>query len=235
MQYVTSFVSFLFVGFFQMFVESFNDGSDYMNTTQKINIGLSQFTEFTLKGVSAKTNMVRKIKYQKEYHPAFDYWKQLRDQIVSYHKNDLNKNCFENLIPRIDIKKQPNYVYAIKQYLKFLNKKETIWFDPGKSVWIGDKLSVRSSSELGLLINGVPHLIKLYFKGKNDKVDKRNINSSLILLNTSSYDKTFNFEVNHSVLNLHKNKLYIKNDYNEDMLIALESEASQFVYIWNKI
>lgn len=206
-----------------------------MTTTQKISVGLSQFTEFTLKGSSAKTNMVRKIKYQSDYHPAFDYWKKLRDQIVSYHQLELGNECFEDLISRVEEKKRQNYIYAIKQYLKFLNKKETIWFDPGKAVWIGDELSVRSSSELGLIINGVPHLIKLYFKGKNDKVDKKNINSSLILLDNSTYDTTFSFDVNCSVLNLQKNRLFTKTDYNEDMLIALESEASQFAYIWNKI
>ena len=206
-----------------------------MTTTQKISIGLSQFTEFTLKSSPAKTNMVRKIKYQSEYHPAFDYWKQLREQIVLYHQRELDTNCFEYLVSQIDKRKQANYIFAIKQYLKFIKNKNLEWFDPGKAVWTGDGLSVRSSSELGLLINDVPHLVKLYFKGKNDKVDNRNINSSLILLNTSTYDKNFNFEVNHSVLNLHKNKLFTQNEYNEDMLIALESEASQFIYIWNKV
>ncbi|MFE4523446.1 hypothetical protein ACFRCQ_15255 [Cytobacillus firmus] len=206
-----------------------------MPVSNKVGIGLTQFIDFTVKGSAAKTNMVRKIKYQDDYHPSFDYWKQLREGIVKYHEQGLELEFFDFLIEGIDQKKKPNYIEAIKQYKKFLRNKDVVWFDPGKATWIGDELNVRASSELGLIIDGKPHLIKLYFKGKNEKVDNRNIKTALTLLNSATYEKSYNFDINNSVLNLQKNKFYTDNSVNSDKLIALESEASQFMYIWRKI
>lgn len=50
-----------------------------MTTLTKPSIGLTQFTDFTMKGSAAKTKFVKDIKYQGEYHPIKDYWKALRD------------------------------------------------------------------------------------------------------------------------------------------------------------
>lgn len=202
---------------------------------QKVGIGLTQFIDFTIKGSTAKTNMVRQIKYQSDYNPAFDYWKQLRDGIIKYHESNLNLDFFDQLLAQIDDKKKKNYTHAIKQYKKFLKDKDISWFNPGKSAWISSELIVRSSPELGLIIDGEPHLIKLYFKGKSEKVDKRNTSTTLALLSTSSYEENYSSVVNQSVLNLDKVKLYSNSNITEDQLIALESEASQFMYIWKKI
>lgn len=206
-----------------------------MTVKSKTSIGLTQFIGFTVNGSAAKINTVRRIKYQPDYNPAFDYWKPLRDQISKFHSENLDLSCFETLISNVHDKKKQNYITAIKQYKKFLKGKEIIWFDPGKSHWISNDLVVRSSPELGLIIDGTAHLVKLYFKGKSEKVDKRNISTSLTLLNQSIYDKNHNMDLNHSVLNINKNKLLTNNQVNPDNLIALDSEASQFIYIWNQV
>lgn len=206
-----------------------------MSVTNKVGIGLTQFIDFTVKGSEAKTNMVRKIKYQDPYHPAFDYWKQLREGIIKYHEQGLDLDFFDSLIEGLEPKKKPNYIEYIKQYKKFLRNKDVVWFDPGKATWLGDELNVRASSELGLFINGEPHLIKLYFKGKNEKVDKRNIRTTLTLLNSATYEMSYTFSINNSVLNVPKNKFFTDNAVNADKLIALESEARQFMFIWDKV
>lgn len=206
-----------------------------MNTQVKTSIGLTQFIDFTTKGSSAKINMVRKIKYQDDYHPAFDYWKQLRDGIIKFHKEDLQPSFFDSLIYGADEKKQQNYKLAIREYRKFLRNKDISWFDPGKSTWVNDDLVVRSSPELGLVINGVPHLIKLYFKGRSGNVDKRTSRTALALMNTSSYDVSHPEGVHHSVLNIQRNNFITDDKINQDQLLALQSEATQFMYIWNGI
>lgn len=208
-----------------------------MTNSFKASIGLTQFIDFTLKGSTAKTNMVKKIKYQNEYHPAFDYWKQLRDYIIKFHSENLDADCFEQLIRSVDKKKNANYTLAIKQYMKFIKNKDVKYFNPGKAIWTNNDtdLVVRANPEIGLFINGEPHIIKLYFKGKTEKVDKRNIQTTLTLLNTSTYEICHNDSVKRSVLNLQKNRLFSSKDINDDLLISLESEAAQFMYIWNKI
>jgi hypothetical protein len=206
-----------------------------MSESDKISIGLTQFIDFTVKGSPAKTNMVRKIKYQNEYHPAFDYWKSLRDGIIKFHEQNLDFNFFEQLINSVETKKKANYISAIQQYKKFLKNKDISWFNPGKSIWTSNELVVRSTPELGLIINGKPHLIKLYFKGKSENVNKSKIGTTVTLLNTSIFDLKHDSQIEKSVLNLQKGNLYSDKTINTDKLIALESEAAQFVYIWNKI
>jgi hypothetical protein len=204
-------------------------------TQEKVSVGLTQFIDFTIKGSAAKTNMVRKIKYQHEYHPSFDYWKQLRDAIIAFHEQNLGFDYFEKLVQNVDDRKKSNYIAMIKQYQKFLKGKDVSWFHPGKATWVSNELLVRSSPELGLIINDEPHLIKLYFKGKSEKIDRRNISTTLTLLNTSIYEENHSPYISRSVLNLNKNRLFADNTVNQDKLIALQSEAAQFMFIWNNI
>jgi hypothetical protein len=206
-----------------------------MATVTKPSVGLTQFIDFTIKSSSAKINMVRKIKYQDAYHPSFDYWKQLREAIITFHEQDLSFDYFETLIQNVDVRKKENYIFAIKQYRKFLKDKDISWFNPGKATWVSNELVVRSSPELGLIIDGEPHLIKLYFKGEREKINRRNISTALTLLNTSIYEEDHGPYINRSVLNIHKSKLFTDATVNQDKLIALHSEAAQFMYIWNSI
>ncbi|PGE40370.1 hypothetical protein COM60_07040 [Bacillus toyonensis] len=200
----------------------------------EVKVGLTQFLDFTLKGSAAKTNFVKNLKSQPDYHPTFDFWKQLRDTIIKFHQKDLPFECFETLVQTVDQRKKQNYIDVIKQYKKFIKNKDITWFDPGKSNWISDDLVVRSSPELGLLINDEPHLIKLYFKGKKERIDRYNINSTLTLLNKSTFS-IHHENVNYTVLNIQKNRTYTNNSISNDYLIALESEANQLCYIWNKM
>lgn len=201
----------------------------------KTSIGLTQFIDFTVKGSAAKVTMVRNIKYQEDYHPAFDYWKQLRDGIIKFHEEDLKSDFLDALVEGVDEKKKENYALALRQYRKFLKNKEITWFNPGKSTWLNNDIAVRSSPELGLIINGIPHLIKLYFKGKTEKVDKRTSKTILALMNTSSYDVNHPDSMHHSVLNIQRNNFITDDKVNQDQLLALESEATQFMHIWNNI
>ena len=73
---------------------------------KKVSIGLTQFTDFTFKGVTGKTSMVRQIKYQDEYNPAFDYWKPLRDGIRKFHENEFSNDYLLSLANKVAQAKQ---------------------------------------------------------------------------------------------------------------------------------
>ena len=89
----------------------------------EIKVGLTQFLDFTLKGSTAKTTFIKNLKSQPEYQPAFDYWKQLRETVIKFHKNELPFDCFETLVQTVDQKKKQNYIDVIKQYKKFIKIK----------------------------------------------------------------------------------------------------------------
>lgn len=206
-----------------------------MVTQQIISLGLTQFIDFTAKGSSARLSMVRKIKYQDEYHPAFDYWKILRESIIHLHQENLSVRYLDSIIENVDEKKRKNYTIAIRQYKKFLKNKEIQYFNPGKSFWTYDNLAIRSTPELGLTIDGIPHVIKLYFKGKNEKVDKRNAKTAATLLQSSNFENPLNENIKYSILNIDKNNLISNTTISADTILTLESEANQFLYLWNKV
>ncbi|WCK55389.1 hypothetical protein PP175_05405 [Aneurinibacillus sp. Ricciae_BoGa-3] len=202
----------------------------------EIPVGLTQFLDFTLKGSgAAKTNFVRKIKYQPDYHPAFDHWRQLRNEIKKIHENNLDIATLDNLLNIVDQKKKKGYQEAIKQYKKFVKGKEIEWFDIGKSHWTFENLLVRSTPEIGLIIDGKPHLIKLYFKGKNERIDTHNIKSTLTLMSHSNNSTNPPENSCHAVLNVQRNRLYPNQEVNQDLLFALESEAAQLIYLWGRV
>lgn len=203
---------------------------------EKISVSLTQFLDFTLKrsGV-ARTKFVREMKYN-EYHPATDYWKQLRDEIVKVHSHNYPLDQLDNLVLTVNDRKKNNYKQTIKLYKKYFLNKELKWFNPGNSSWtFNNELLVRSNPELGLYIDGVPHLIKLYFKGEKERIDQHNISSALTLMNSATFSETLPDDVLLSVLNIRRKKIYQNNFLDNDLLLSLEGDAQQLIHLWKNV
>lgn len=206
-----------------------------MTIITKPSIGLTQFTDFTMKGSTAKTKFVKDIKYQGDYHPIKDYWKALRDGLKKYHEQGLPDDYVLDIIDNALPARQKNYQDVVKAYLKFLKNKNVQWFAPGKANWYSDALTVRSNPELGLIIDDIPYLIKLYFKGKNERIDKYKCQSALTLLKNSHYEIEHPDTIKHAILNVQKGRLLTEDQSTDDHRIALESDAAQFMFIWNRL
>lgn len=202
-----------------------------------IGISLTQFIDFTLKGSgTAKANHVHKVKYDSEYSPATDYWKQLRDAIKKTHQENLPLENLYNLLEVVNERKKANYRKSINQYVNFARNKEIKYFETGSSFWsFNDELMVRSSPEIGLEIDDVPYLLKVYYKGKNNKVDTHKVKSTLTLMDCSKRDFIPPDGAITALLNLNNRKFYESNGANKPLLLALEGEATQFVYLWNNL
>jgi hypothetical protein len=201
----------------------------------QIEIGLTQFIDFTVKRSSARVNFVKKVKYQGEYDPAIDYWRQLREEIKRIHENNIGLGKLKNLLPAIHAKKKENYEAAIEQYIRFFKGKQIEWFEPGRAYWVFDELVVRSGPDLGLFIDGTPYLLKLYFKGKTENVDKRNAEISLTLMKDSTNVNLSDGAIP-AVLNVQKARFYpFESETDTDMKLALEADAQQLIYLWKKV
>lgn len=202
-----------------------------------IGVSLTQFIDFTLKGSgTAKANHVRKVKYDSEYSPATDYWKQLRDSLKHVHQNNLPVENLLGLLDEVNEKKKENYKKSINQYISFAKNKQINYFDTGSSYWsFNNELTVRSSPEIGLEIDGTPYLLKVYYKGSKNKVDVHKVKSALTLMDCSKRDFVPPNGAITSLLNLNNKKLYESNGANKSLLLALEGDAAQFVYLWNNL
>jgi len=130
-------------------------------------ISLTEFVDFVIKSGTPKLTEVRRIKRQHAagYHPTRDYWCKMRDGIVEMHQRGLDKSALDAVVRLVDdTNKKNTYPTMAQAYKNFLGKKSVVWFEPVREVWTHDKLKVRVNPELGLKIDGEPHLVKLYFK-----------------------------------------------------------------------
>jgi hypothetical protein len=202
----------------------------------KIEIGLTQFIDFTIKQGQAKLSHVRQVKYQEDYHPAKDFWKAFREGVREMHEKGYTFDYLDKIAAEVHIRRRAQYIDAVKKYKRHFRNRDVEWFDPGKSFWTYGDLAVRSTPELGLIIDGQKHLVKLYPKDSDDRFDKWTINSALTLMAHSTrsqevWDATF------SVYQVKKAKRFSIDPANmrDDDLIILEGEAAHFVQLWNKV
>ncbi|EPH94736.1 hypothetical protein D922_01534 [Enterococcus faecalis 06-MB-DW-09] len=204
-----------------------------------INISLTQFLTYSSKvSTSAKIKAVRDMKHSADYHPALDYWKPLRDEIKRLHENNLPIENLSNLLLTIDEKKTKNYTNAINTYIRFVNKNDVSYFKVGKSFWkLSDELFVGSSPELGLIVNGKKFYVKNYYKKKSTdaKVTKRNIQSTLTLMQLADRDFQMEPDSNFAVLNLQNGKIIEAGPLKSEDVLELEVDAQNFVNTWERI
>ena len=199
-----------------------------------IEISLTSFVDFVLKSGTPKMTVVKNTKKQIKtgYQPFTDYYKQIREGIIKFHKEDKQIGFLDSLANNItDKSKSVNFPIIVANYKKFAKKNKTAkWFNPAKNYWIIEDLSVSLNPELGLEINGKKHIIKLYFKA--DKPKKSEIPSVLQLMYSQLDEKQ---NIIPAFYDIRNNKLHsYKKDY-EDYMPLIEGEGLSFQRIFNSI
>lgn len=196
-------------------------------------ISLTDFVDFVAKSGTPKLTHVRRLKGRGEYSPAGDFWKRLRDGIIEFHKREtLNKSTLDSIAKGLtDSKKQNNYPRAIRQYKAFLGRKRITWFKPPSECWSHSGLDVRVNPELGLVINGKRHIVKLYFKGTPLV---RNKAEMILLLMQQALPDTHAGDV-FAVLDVQSKKLIASADPDPFLMPLLLGEAGALAAIWSSL
>ncbi len=196
-----------------------------------IEISLTRFIDFTLKSGSPKFTSLRQTKKQlaDEYDPVTDYYKQIRDAIVSYHRNGKPFSSIETVATTVKNKsKQKNYPSIAAGYKQFLGKKQIKWFKPPQADWTAHGVSVSINPELGLDFNGTAHVIKLYFKeGRPKKLEVGGVLSLMdALLHNNAHTRTM------GLLDVRRGKLFTDAPPNSDLLALMQGEAASIATMW---
>lgn len=194
-------------------------------------ISLTHFVDFVSKAGTPKLTAVKKAKQQltEEYDPARDFYKAARDGIVNMHKHGRPKTALDSLVKGLtDKKKVTAYPPIIKGYKKFLGRKQVAWFDPPHGEWTHDGLAVTVNPELGLSIDGVHHVLKLYFKA--DKLAKLRIGiaTQLMQLLLAKGKKPVVF----GVLDVRNARVFSSPGTDSGLIALLQGEASSFAQIY---
>lgn len=199
-----------------------------------IRISLTDFLDFVVAGGRPKITKVKQIKTRADYHPNFDYYKQLRDAIVDYHEQNTNdKSYFDAFLKTslTDEKKTKKYQHLVNHYKKILGKKKCESVSHKKIIWTYDELEVSVNPELCLKINGEKNLIKLYFKSEKLSKLKTDVIPFLMkhaLPNIKNVDY-------YTIFDLHNNKILKENNPDQTLKPLLFAEAQHFLTLYKNI
>ena len=199
-----------------------------------VHISLTEFVDFVAKSGTPKLTLVKTVKdrHKVGYDPKTDFYKPLREGIVSLHKAGRAKAAFDSLTNGLtDQKKITAYPELVKGYKKFLGTKNIAWFKPPQDVWTFQGLAVSINPEVGLIINGNRHAIKLYFKAETlSKLRVDAINELMHqVLGSGKTHPTF------SILDIRNSKLHSAPAPKPSLLPLLQGEALAFETIYRQL
>ena len=128
-------------------------------------LSLTDLVDVVSKAGTPKATKVAEIKNRKPYQPATDFYKPFRDGVIDIHQKGKDKKGLLDLQNALtDPKKIANYPDAIDGYRKWWGKKTISWFEPPKNTYGHAGIDVAVNPELGLVVDGKRHVVKLYLK-----------------------------------------------------------------------
>lgn len=202
---------------------------------EMIKVSLTEFMNFVNKSGSAKLTVVSqaKIRHEDEYQKFMDYWLKLRESIKRVHRKGLAKEELFNILEDVSDDKKENYANAISGYCQFLKNNKVTWVQPPRKTWAVGNFRVELNPELGLIIKGKTHFIKL-FLSPNDKLDKRHADLILTLMEHELREKVESNAV-FGVLDIKRGKMFVYQNNEKKLYSLLKAEAQSFETIWLEI
>ncbi|NKB87176.1 MAG: hypothetical protein GKS06_03010 [Acidobacteria bacterium] len=187
-------------------------------------LSLTDLVDIVSASGTPKLTKVRGVMNRDDYEPAFDYYKQFRDAVLATHRANEGKAALTKRLSNVaNPKKVQNYDVLLKGYKSWWGHKTLKWSKPPKADYLQNGVSVRVNPELGLLVNGTPHVIKLYLKA--DKLSKLRVDlithvMELVLRGSARKGAVM------SVLDVRRSKLISPTVPIADLTAALNAELA---------
>ncbi len=188
--------------------------------------------EFSDIAVSAGTQKISKIKREKNksaYHPYQDYYKQIREAIISAHSKDFGIKHVRKVANECpNLNKKTNYVLISKNYISWLGKKSAEWFVPPRGTYKHSLSEIVLNPEIGLRFNGDDHVVKLYFS--EDKLSQNRANYMIYLM-----QEVFTEENVYHVLDIRRKKLFSATGNPSLFHVSIDSEIASLETAWESV
>ncbi|TCZ80381.1 hypothetical protein [Lysobacter sp. N42] len=193
-------------------------------------ITLTDLIEVVTKSGSPKATKVSQLKNRAAYDPATDFYKALREGLVTLHKKGGTKADLPSLTKGLlDPKKTANYPPMIAGYKKWWGNKTLEWFIPPADTYTSAGIDVAINPELGLKVNGQPHVVKLYLR--TDSLTKTKADLIVSLMNhvfAPSQAPGTQF----SVLDVRNSKLFTYSAAGKNFKPMVDAELSYIASLW---
>lgn len=195
-------------------------------------ISLTDFVDVVSKAGRPKATKVRQVKERPEYEPAFDFYKPLREHIVDNHRKNGGKTAVSDVMKSMtDPKKIKNYPELLDAYKKWWGRKDVTWFNPPRDVYSAGGFDIILNPELGLVVNGERHIIKMYLK--SDALTAFKTELIIDLLEHQLRSKAVPTD-NFSVLDVRGSKLFSSGPHIPASLSIVNAEIAYISSIWQQ-
>jgi len=191
-------------------------------------ISLTYFVDFVLKAGTPKLTGVREFKERKD-DLSFDFYRQIREAIVDMHRNNKPDAVLDEfLAAQRDERRRRVYPSIVAGYRKFLASGKITWFEPPVGTHRLGDLDININPDLGLVIDGKPHLIKIYFRGEPLSAKRTSVVLNLLAggLAESNQGKVL------ALLDVRNAKLHTFKALNPRLGVLLRGEAASFSTIY---
>lgn len=195
-------------------------------------ISLSYFVDFVLKAGTPKLTGVREFKENRD-EVYTDFYKPIREAIIDMHRSGLSDRTLDHFLASLrDERRRRIYPTIVEGYRKFLASGKIKWIEPPLGSYPVGDVEININPELGLEINGVPHVIKMYFRGEALSAKRVSVTLNLI---TSSLAGAAPQGTVFAMLDVRKAKLHTLKAPNPRLALLLRGEAASFSTIYASI
>jgi hypothetical protein len=198
-------------------------------------ISMTTIVDFVLaSGVPRLTHVRQAIQtYLQDYHPAQDFYRPLRRQIIRVNEDGLPLADLEHVLDVVDHKKHDSYAHCISGYKQFHGKRNpVVWLARPAPVHVDvNGLDIRVNPELMINKGEQPYLIKLYFK--EEPLLKKHA-ELMVSLMQRAYPTEMQQDFMCAVLDLRRGKL--RDPFpSQDVDKLLDAEAMAFMQLWEQL
>lgn len=190
-------------------------------------LSLTYFVDFVLKSGTPKLTGVREFKERKD-ELYTDFYRQIREAVVDMHRTGKPDAVLDEFLAvQHDERRRRIYPCIVAGYRKFLASAQMKWFEPPTGSYRLGELDININPELGFLIDGKPHVFKMYFRGEPLSAKRTSVILNLLTngLTSSAPNTVF------GVLDVRNAKFHTFKTPNPRMSLLLRGEAASFATI----
>jgi len=198
-----------------------------------VKVSMTTFVDFVMARGTRRITCVKDAKkqYSEGYSPARDFYRQLREEVVAVHYEGQPLSTLNTIVQQANVRKQDMYRKCVAGYKRWRGKKSLSSFPVAGFPWSQGQLEVSVNPELGLVVNGTQHLIKLYFKAGNPT--KSQIDAALHLL--EQHPACGKEGAIPAILDMQAGKLHVPTRTIPAISALLTGEAAAFVAMWDRL
>jgi hypothetical protein len=194
---------------------------------------LTDLIEVVTKAGTQKATKVAQIKHRDAYDPAVDFYKRFRERVCEVHKAGLGKPELRSVLVGLsDPKKSANYPGVVAGYTKWWGRKELKWFSPPSTTYSASGIDVAVNPELGLEINGVPHVLKMHIKTEQLAKMKADLITAFlveVLSPVATRESVF------GVLDVRNAKLFEASSSKRNLKAMIDAELAYVASLWPSV